>query len=317
LAVALRARRRWEELAVDVPAIGFRAEGSLTIALDAAELKVMEEFIDLPDAAGRKIELLGPTEVRGVNPAVRGDVLGALWCQWDAVVEPRLVLGALRAFLEGGDNYLFSGRRTVVSVETGVVVDHHGERWCGDLVVVATGAAHGGIRGVDLTGAPLRAVRLQMLQTEPHSERLTTSLADADSMRYYPAYAAASLASLPPQSPLAAAQHLQLLVAQRADGSLTIGDTHLYAEPFDFDLAEAPSIELLDRARRILGPSLPPVARRWEGVYSQCTDPDELCFRDELHPGVWVVTGPGGRGMTCAPAIAEDTLVAAGIADAE
>jgi hypothetical protein len=28
---------------------------------------------------------------------------------------------------------------------------------------------------------------------------------------------------------------------------------------------------------------------------------------------VWLVTAPGGRGMTCAPAIAVDTLVAAGV----
>jgi hypothetical protein len=27
---------------------------------------------------------------------------------------------------------------------------------------------------------------------------------------------------------------------------------------------------------------------------------------------VWMVNGPGGRGMTCAPAIAADTLTAAG-----
>jgi hypothetical protein len=27
-------------------------------------------------------------------------------------------------------------------------------------------------------------------------------------------------------------------------------------------------------------------------------------------PGVMLVTGPGGRGMTCSPAIAEETFVA-------
>jgi glycine/D-amino acid oxidase-like deaminating enzyme len=100
-------------------------------------------------------------------------------------------------------------------------------------------------------------------------------------------------------------------VVQRADGGLTIGDTHAYEEPFDFALAEEASLELLDRAARLLGGPLPPVARRWEGVYAQCTD-GSVCAREELSPDVWMVTGPGGRGMTCSPAIAADTLVAAG-----
>jgi hypothetical protein len=42
-------------------------------------------------------------------------------------------------------------------------------------------------------------------------------------------------------------------------------------------------------------------------VYSQVTG-DDLYHRSAVAPGVVLVTGPGGRGMTCAPAIAEDTF---------
>ena len=81
----------------------------------------------------------------------------------------------------------------------------------------------------------------------------------------------------------------------RADGRLTEEGTVVVA-----------------RARRILGAELPPVQRRWEGVYAQCAD-GGVCLREEIRPGVFIVTGPGGRGMTCAPAIAADTLKAAGV----
>jgi glycine/D-amino acid oxidase-like deaminating enzyme len=155
-------------------------------------------------------------------------------------------------------------------------------------------------------------VRLQMLETEPYPTQLTTALADADTLRYYPAYEVVPQDLLGAQSPVAAAHHLQLLLVQRADGGLTIGDTHAYEEPFDFALTEDPSLELLDRAESLLGAPLPPVARRWEGVYAQCTD-GSVVAREELGHGVWLVTAPGGRGMTCAPAIAVDTLVAAGV----
>jgi len=33
-----------------------------------------------------------------------------------------------------------------------------------------------------------------------------------------------------------------------------------------------------------------------------------LYHRSEVDPGVVLVTGPGGRGMTCSPAIAEETF---------
>jgi glycine/D-amino acid oxidase-like deaminating enzyme len=36
----------------------------------------------------------------------------------------------------------------------------------------------------------------------------------------------------------------------------------------------------------------------------------ELYHRSQVAPGVVLVTGPGGRGMTCSPAIAEETFAA-------
>ncbi len=106
---------------------------------------------------------------------------------------------------------------------------------------------------------------------------------------------------------MASAWEAQLLLVQRRDGSLTIGDTHASDEPLAFDVDETPYRHLLSVAERILGTSVPPVARRWAGVYSQTTD-DSVYLRRQVTDGVEVVTGPGGRGMTLSPAIAEETF---------
>jgi len=316
LDAALRARHRWEEVGAEVPGIGFRAAGSLTVAVNGAEREVMQAFAHHADADARGISFLDPGEVRERNPAVAGAVEGALYCTRDAVVEPRLTLGALRVHLDasaGPDRYRFHPGRRVVATEAKAVLDSTGTRWEGDLVVVATGAAYDHLPGTGALAARLRRVRLQMLETAPFGPRITTSLADADTLRYYPAYERAPLSLLEQPGAVAADHHLQLLLVQRPDGGLTIGDTHAYEEPFDFALCEDPTEELLSRATRILGVELPPVRRRWEGVYAQCTD-GAVCLREQVRPGVWLVTGPGGRGMTCAPAIAADTLAAAGVA---
>jgi FAD dependent oxidoreductase TIGR03364 len=315
LEVARRARRRWGELGAMVPGIGFRPMTSLTVATDAVACGVMEAFARQPDAAARAISFLGPDDVRAVNPAVLGEIPGALHCTEDAVVEPRLALGAMRAHMTAAHagRYRFHPGCRVAAAEPHAFRDTTGTRWEGDVLVLAAGAAYDHLPGTEAIASRLRRVRLQMLQTAPFAPRLTTSLADADTLRYYPAYESAPLSRLGEQSPVAATHHLQLLLVQRPDGGLTIGDTHAYGEPFDFALCEDPTIELLERARRILGSELPPVQRRWEGIYAQCVD-GAVCLREEIEPGVWLVTGPGGRGMTCSPAIAADTLQAAGVA---
>ena len=317
LALALRARELWAEIAGSAPGAGFRPHGSLTIATTEAELAVMREAAALPDAKQREFELLSPREVRSVNPALQGEFLGGLWCRADAIVEPRLALPALRAALAGPGYEWLPGRQAVEVAANGVR-DSRGTWHRGDLVVLCTGANFTGLAGPHLAasgalardagGTGLRRVRLQMLQTAPLPGSLTTSVADGDSLRYYPAFEVPSRDALPPQAPVAAANRAQLLLVQRLDGSLTIGDTHEYDEPFAFDVTEDAYEHLLDRAYALLGIALPPVRRRWAGVYSEVTGTTALYHRSSVKPGVVLVTGPGGRGMTCSPAIAEETF---------
>ncbi len=317
LRAALRARELWEEIGDRVPGLGFRAGGSLTAVTTEAELAVAREAAARPDAAIRGYRLLDRDEVRDLNPALRGEaLLGGLWCERDALVEPRTAQRELQSALRAraGGRYTFLGGREVREVPTGrpAVRDETGEVHEGDVVVLCTGAWLGGLARELVPEMPVRRVRLQMMQTEPLGERLTTSVADADSFRYYPAYRGAALDALAaeqPQPPVARAHGMQLLMAQRLDGSLTIGDTHAYETPFAFDVDEEPYGHLERVASGLLGRELPPVRRRWAGVYAQCTEPGRVVLRQEAagRDGVWLVTGPGGRGMTCSPAIAEAT----------
>ena len=145
LRLALRARDRWEEIARDVPGIGFRPDGSLTIAADPAELALMAEVVDQLDASERGFELLDAGEVRTVNPVVKGDLIGGLWCRKDAVVEPGAVLGAVRSSLEATGRYRWMPGRQAVDVQPdtaagagdhATVVDHLGGRHSGSLAVL-------------------------------------------------------------------------------------------------------------------------------------------------------------------------------------
>ncbi|MFI5882090.1 TIGR03364 family FAD-dependent oxidoreductase [Streptomyces sp. NPDC051554] len=312
LETALRARELWEEIGTRVPGLGFRANGSLTPVRGERELAVAEAAVAREDSAARGYKLLTAAEARVVNPALRGDFTAALYCERDAAVEPRTAQLALRAELSKSPNYTFlPGREVREVIGEHAVRDDHGDVHASDAVVLCTGAWLGGlVRELAGPELPVRRVRLQMMQTDPLGEPLTTSIADADSFRYYPAYRGQALDQLnaeQPQLPTAAAHAMQLLMVQRADGGLTIGDTHEYEHPFAFDTTEAPYDHLAEVVESFLGRPLPKIRRRWAGVYAQCTDPTRVVHRQQVRDGVWLVTGPGGRGMTCSPAIAETT----------
>jgi len=313
LTTALRARELWQRIGERVPGIGFRANGSLTVLRTDAEYAVAQ---GVATETGRGFKLLDPAEVRALNPALQGDFLGALSCDLDAAVEPRVAQPALRAVLAESGRYTWLPGREVRELTGQGVVDDRGERHGADVVLFCTGAWLGGLVK-ELTGpAPVRRVRLQMAQTEPLGEPLTTSVADADSFRYYPAYRGAALDALnqdQPQPPIAAGHRMQLLMVQRLDGGLTIGDTHEYDEPFSFDVTEDPYDHLSEVAGALLGRPLPRIVRRWAGVYAQATDPALVVHRAKVADNAWLVTGPGGRGMTCSPAIAEDTAEELGL----
>lgn len=316
LAAALRGRELWEQIGARAPGLGFRPAGSLTLVRTLAEYAVAEAVAEGADAPERGFKLLSPAAARDLNPALRGEFRAALWCERDGVVEPRGAQRALRAALARTSRYRWLPGREVRALTGGGVRDDHGKQHGGDLVLLCPGATLAGLAREVAGDPPVRRVRVQMAQTAPLPDDLTTAVADADSLRYYPAFRGPELDHLnasEPQPGTAAAYAMQLLLVQRLDGSLTIGDTHGYEEPFGFDTPEEPYQHLMRVAGALLGHPLPPIVRRWAGVYAQVTDPGQVAWRHRLGPGAWLVTGPGGRGMTCAPSIAEETMKEAGL----
>ncbi|ONM49791.1 TIGR03364 family FAD-dependent oxidoreductase [Nocardia donostiensis] len=314
LELTLRSRQLWEEIGGKVPGVGFRPAGSITLVRTPEELAVAEAAAASDTAEARGFELLEPERVRALNPALRGEFLAGLYCSADAAVESRQALPALRAYLAATGDYTFqpaTEARSITDTASGAtVLDDHGRTHEADLVLVCPGAAHTGLTRELVGEIPVRRVRLQMMQTAPLGEPLTTAIADGDSFRYYPGFAGPEVDALEreqSQTAIAAEHKMQLLCVQRLHGGLTIGDTHEYTEPFAFDVDEAPYEHLTSVTEELLGRALPPIVRRWAGVYSQSTDPDAIVTRARSGRHVWVITGPGGRGMTLGPALGAET----------
>ncbi|HEY1825910.1 MAG TPA: FAD-dependent oxidoreductase [Acidimicrobiales bacterium] len=309
LDLALRSRALWEELADDVPGVGFRANGSLTLLNDDAEVEVAVRALSREDAKRREFALLSAQETRARNPGLEGAFAASLYCGRDAAVESRLSLGALRTAMLATGRYEYLANRELVGLDDGSVLDHRGVQHSADRVWICLGATLSGFGSELFASAPLRRVRLNMAETHPLGRTLTTSLADADSFRYYPGFQRDAGELLDDQDGLSAQFAVQLLCQQRLHGGLTIGDTHEVDEPGAFATSDAPMDKIMASARSVIGPDVPAIERRWSGVYHQMNGTtDELYYRHDLARGVTAITGAGGRGMTLAPAIAEESF---------
>ena len=307
LRLAVTARERWRSLAALAPGVGFRSDGSITVATESSHLQVFDALLARVDADERGLRFLASTQMAQVNPALQGEQRGGLWCSLDAVVEPRLALSSLRDQILEGDGYEYLGGRQVWEVGPRSVVDTNGRVHRGDAVIACTGARSSVLTEMLTARAPLRRVKVQLMQTAPLGEDLLTLITDGDSLRYSASCDQQMRDLLPAPDPVVEEFGIQVSCVQRSSGALTVGDTHEFEEPFTFDLSERPFDHVGARVEQLLGRPLPTITRRWAGVYLQCTD-DRLWYREQVDTDVMVVTGAGQRGLTLSPVIAADTF---------
>jgi Rieske 2Fe-2S family protein len=145
--------------------------------------------------------------------------------------------------------------------------DHRGDRHDGDLVVLCPGDAIELLPAGVVERTAMKRRNLQMLGTTAPTPPLRTALADGDALRYYPAFDLPERVNLPPPDPIVEEFALQLLIAPRPDGSLTLGDTHVDDHPGAFGSNDDADDQLLVRARALLGDPGLRVRRRWTGSY--------------------------------------------------
>jgi glycine/D-amino acid oxidase-like deaminating enzyme len=101
---------------------------------------------------------------------------------------------------------------------------------------------------------------------------------------------------------------IHVMVSQNNLGELTIGDSHEYSlnpDPFDKDFINRMIMDYLSTFARFKDDS---ILETWHGVYPKLTNGDtELVTSPE--PGVWIVNGLGGAGMTLSFGLTEELAI--------
>jgi D-hydroxyproline dehydrogenase subunit beta len=99
---------------------------------------------------------------------------------------------------------------------------------------------------------------------------------------------------------------IHVMLSQHENGELTIGDSHEYGDAIEpFDKPRIDDLVLQYLRTFVIIPELR-IASRWHGVYVK--HPTAPFVSAEPCPGMKVVTGVGGAGMTLSFGLAEEMV---------
>jgi len=309
--MALRSRELWVEI-LESAQLSYRATGSLHLAYRDDEADVLREFAEIGPPAGYKCQWQSARQVLERSAAVRQDGLkGGLWSALEITVDPRLIVSRLPGYLRGlGVSIHFE--TAVHAIHLPRVETSRGPHEA-DVALVCSGDDFETLFPSVFRASGLNRCKLQMMRTATQSDgwQLGPALAAGLTLRFYKAFLICSTLGklkerIASEKPDYERYLIHVLVSQTADGGITIGDSHEYGQCVSVFNKTAIDDLILDEARTFL--ELPDfrIAERWQGVYS--THPEKACFEAEPAPGVRIITGLGGSGMTLSFGLAERTL---------
>jgi len=307
---ARRSARVWDEIAG--PAGIEIVQRGLTMVARRPEAKaVLQAFLETEMAEGCAWRDAG--DLGGQLPE-QGEMLGALTSTVDLRVESRTAIPRLAAWLEAAHGVTFLRGVAVRGVETGKLETSAGDLHA-ETIVVCPGDDLITLFPDAFAEAEVTRCKLQMLRLAAPGWRLPGPvMSDLGLVRYlgYAALpeAAALRARLEAEQPAHLEHGVHLIVAQSADGSLVVGDSHHYAptpDPFARDDVDA---LILDEFAKVFGQAPPPVLERWTGTYASAAGHSLV---EAPMPRVRLVTVTSGTGASTAFGLAE--AVIAGLYD--
>lgn len=313
---ALRSREIWLDV-LKRSGAWYAESGSLHLAHHADEQAVLEEFLaTTPTAVDNGARLLTPAEVAERSDVARPDGLRcALWSPTEINVDPRQAIPAVAEVLarDFGVELVFGA--AVLGIDHPRVRTTAGD-WRAERVVVCSGNEFQALYPQVFAESGIRRCKLQMMRTgpQPSGWALGPTPCAGLTLLHYRSFAhCASLPALRQRFEDELPEHLaggvHVLVSQTADGAVTIGDSHDYRITHDPFEHESVNRAILDYFATFAALPRPGIAERWHGVYPSLPGGAADLIVDP-EPGVTVVNGLGGAGMTLSFGLAEDVLAA-------
>lgn len=306
---AMRSRSIWKQVLNDAN-LWHEETGSLHAAYTGLEKTVLEEISDACQHRG--YQYLSAAETLAKSNAVNSHELkGALWSSHEMIIESRVAVQALPAYLREryGVNFFFNTAITRIEDNT---VYAGNNTWKADLVYVCSGADFETLYPEIYAANHFTKCKLQMMRitAQPGNWRIGPALCGGLSLIHYNSFKAAPSLGLlrkyfEETMPAYLEYGIHVMVSQNGDGELTIGDSHEYGLHLDpFDRAELNDM-ILAYLKKFVNFKTWSIAQSWNGIYPKRTN-GEVDFIYKINDHTTIVNGLGGAGMTLSFGLAEE-----------
>lgn len=309
---AMLSRQIWMDMATK-GGFFYDPVGSLHLAYHPDELAVMEEFVALAQPTGYAVQLLTAEEAAAKSQtAVTTGLLGALWSETEVIVDAREAITTLPQVLQAVFNIEFRFGATITAINSPQFTVN-GETWTADHIFVCSGADFETLYPDLYHNSGITKSKLQMMRTSPQPQgyRIGPALCCGLTLTHYTAFA--DCPSLPvlkqriqAELPFAVDWHIHVMMSQNGLGELILGDSHEYALTFDpFDRTDINQF-VLNYLRGFAQVPCLDIAATWHGIYAKL--PGKTEFVAHPAPGVTLVNGLSGAGMTLSFGLAEEVM---------
>ena len=296
----------WREVA---PQAGIEVvhEGLHVLAQRPEAVAVLEAF--MKTEMGEGCELMSPSTSMRQWPWLQKG-LALLHSPHECRVESREAIPRLSHWLEHSGGVDFYWNTSVTGVHLPQVQTSRGSlrtQWC----VVCPGNDLNTLYPQVLAQAGIRQCTLQMMRVAPgEAFQLPSALMSDLSLIRYEGYADLPEAqALKTRLQAEQAHHLRdgihLIVVQSADGSLVVGDSHVYGDAENpFASSETENL-IMDEFHQVLNLPKARIVERWTGSYASAHD---VVFKTSPSLGVAVGVVTGGTGASTSFAFARELL---------
>jgi FAD dependent oxidoreductase TIGR03364 len=304
---AMRSRDVWDEVA---PRAGIEVvhEGLLVVARRPEAARVLEAFARSEIGAGCRLH--DGAAASRLQPGLLGGFEAVLESPHERRVESRDALPRLAAWLERAHGVAFMRNTAALGVTASSVATSRGAVGAGAVAVCAGDDFHT-LFSERIAPYRLTRCKLQMLRARPRQgvSIKRAVMTDLSLVRYLgyaelpEAQALRRRLDVEQSAHLAAGVHL--IVVGAADGSMVVGDSHVYADTPDPFASEAFDELILDEYQALFG-DRPQVEERWTGTYASADD--RLMLVDAPYPNVRIAIVTSGTGASTAFAIGEEIV---------
>ncbi|HRI20885.1 MAG TPA: TIGR03364 family FAD-dependent oxidoreductase, partial [Panacibacter sp.] len=310
---ALRSKSIWKQVCREA-GLWHNEVGSLHLAYTDLEWQVIQEFAEA-DKNVRPVKAINATEAlqksEAANPA---NLKGALWSADEMIVESRVAIEKIPAWLSAKYGVVFHFNTAVTAINYPNVITGGKQSFSADEIYICSGADFETLYPETFANNYFTKCKLQMMRLimQPDGWRIGPSLCGGLSMVHYKGFeAAVSLTQLKEYYKQTMPDYLKwgihVMVSQNAEGELTIGDSHEYGLVFDpFDKLFINQL-IIDYMKQFAVFKDWQMIQSWHGIYPKITN-GQTDFIHSPEPGVTIVNGLGGNGMTLSFGLAEEVV---------